>query len=218
MVDRDGCGESLVPEFAENTPTFPGAIQFLIERRLDDLHVSCPAKVLAYDASTNTVNVQPVISRAYVDPSGERAVEALPAIQGVPLLHIGAGGASLRFAPAVGDEVWLIFASCALDKWEATGTGGDPDDDRRFTLSDAVAIPGIRPFNKPIVAATDYGAVGSNTTGAEVQFRETSIDVATVGTALGGTDEMVHGTGIDSFTGATYQALGNTSSKLRAEK
>jgi hypothetical protein len=32
------------------------------------------------------------------------------------------------------------------------------------------------------------------------------------------TDGVVHGTGIDPFTGATYAALGSTSAKLRAKK
>lgn len=35
---------------------------------------------------------------------------------------------------------------------------------------------------------------------------------------LGATDGVVHGAGIDPFTGQTYTALNNTSSKLRAKK
>ncbi|KKK59089.1 hypothetical protein LCGC14_3037880 [marine sediment metagenome] len=46
-----------------------------------------------------------------------------------------------------------------------------------------------------------------------------TIDILEVGAgSLGATDEVVHGTGIDPFTGATYKALGSTSGKLRAEK
>lgn len=36
--------------------------------------------------------------------------------------------------------------------------------------------------------------------------------------ALTANDELVHGTGVDPFTGATYKALGATTSKVRAKK
>jgi hypothetical protein len=32
------------------------------------------------------------------------------------------------------------------------------------------------------------------------------------------TDELVHGTGIDPFTGSTYKVLGNTTSTIKAKK
>jgi hypothetical protein len=38
------------------------------------------------------------------------------------------------------------------------------------------------------------------------------------GDALGGTDGVVHGTGIDPFTGVSYALLGNTSDIVRAKK
>jgi len=46
-----------------------------------------------------------------------------------------------------------------------------------------------------------------------------TIDILEVGAgALGATDEVVHGTGVDPFTGSTYKVLSNTTGKLRAEK
>jgi phage gp45-like len=38
------------------------------------------------------------------------------------------------------------------------------------------------------------------------------------GAALSALDELVHGTGVDPFSGATYGALGNTSARVRAGK
>jgi hypothetical protein len=203
----------------EATPTFVGAIQHLIKLELDQVNVGMPARVLTYDKTKSTVSVQPIVSRGYEGPGGDRKVEALPAIMDVPFVQVGAGGVSLRLAPVKGDIVWLQFASCSIDKWVSTGTEGDPEDDRRFTLSDAVAWPGPQPWSDIIPALQDYAALGGNAaTDVEVQLRKTTVDVATVGTGLGATDEMVHGTGIDPFTGQTYKGLGNTSSKLRAEK
>lgn len=53
----------------------------------------------------------------------------------------------------------------------------------------------------------------------EIRFVEGRIEIRTIGGApLTVLDELVHGTGIDTFTGATYKALGATTSKARAAK
>lgn len=44
------------------------------------------------------------------------------------------------------------------------------------------------------------------------------VSIATHGTELTPLDELVHGRGIDTFTGAPFSTLGSTSSKVRAEK
>jgi Bacteriophage Mu Gp45 spike protein len=44
------------------------------------------------------------------------------------------------------------------------------------------------------------------------------VEIGTPGAALTPLDELVHGRGIDTFTGATYKVLGSTTSKVRAEK
>jgi hypothetical protein len=51
---------------------------------------------------------------------------------------------------SVGDTGLLVFADGSLDVWLARGGVVDPLDDRHHALSDAVFIPGLRPFSNPI--------------------------------------------------------------------
>lgn len=57
----------------------------------------------------------------------------------------------LALPVAVGDTGLLIFSDRSLDVWLATGGIVDPGDDRRHALSDAVFVPGLRPFSSPLV-------------------------------------------------------------------
>jgi len=132
------------------TPTLGEAIGALVEHRLEDVHVATPAKVLEYDRTTQRMTAQPLIKRGYIDEDGVRQVKSLPAITNVPVVFPGAGGISITFPIAAGDTVLLVFSEFSLDKWLQTGAHSDPLDDRRHALSDAIAIPGLRPFSAPV--------------------------------------------------------------------
>lgn len=45
-----------------------------------------------------------------------------------------------------------------------------------------------------------------------------TVEIGSRGATLTPLDEIVHGRGVDTFTGLTYKALGSTTSKLKAEK
>jgi hypothetical protein len=70
--------------------------------------------------------------------------ESLPVITDVPVVFPGAGDYSVTFPIAKGDTVLLIFAEGSLDQWLTKGGEVDPQDDRRFSLTDAIAIPSLR--------------------------------------------------------------------------
>ena len=142
-------------------PSLVEVLRAAIDARMVDLHVSLPATVLAYDATRQAATVQPLIRRGYMDEFGDRVVEKLPAIPDVPVAFQGAGGFRCTFPVAVGDVVLLIFAEASIDKWLSTGHEGDPRDDRRHTLSDAIAVPGLRSFADPLEdAPTDRMSIG----------------------------------------------------------
>lgn len=113
-----------------------------------------PGVVQAYNASEQTVDVQPAVMNGYTDESGDRATETLPVIPRVPVVFPGAGVYSITWPLAVGDTVLLVFSSRSIDTYLAQGGVADPRDDRRHSLSDAVAIPGLRTYKAPIASAT----------------------------------------------------------------
>jgi hypothetical protein len=119
-----------------------------VESRLFDLHTSLPGIVESFDASKNTVNVQPALIRVY--ETGEEV--QLPIINQVPIVYpSGMGGkCSITFPLTAGDSVFLIFSERSLDNWKQKGGVVDPVDPRKFNLTDAVAIPGANPFTSPL--------------------------------------------------------------------
>ncbi len=128
------------------TPTLPELLRTILDAQLNDIHISMPARVETYDASKLSVNVQPLIKRAFTDEAGDRQTEAFPVIPNVPLIFPGAGAYRITFPVKKGDLVTLLIAEASLDKWLETESVVDPLDDRRNMMIDAQAIPGLRSF------------------------------------------------------------------------
>ena len=109
--------------------------------------VAMPGRVTAYEREKHRASVQPLLRRVYADGRADD----MPVIPGVPVIFPQAGGAVLDFPVAKGDTVLLVFADRALDTWLASGDMATPPSLASHTLSDAIAIPGLRAFNgKPI--------------------------------------------------------------------
>jgi len=115
------------------------------------LNVAMPAIVTAYD-DKNRVTVQPVINRKYKGKDSK----PLPTIEDVPVMFPGSGGYWLTFPIEVGSWVMLVCSQRSIDSWKNSldGEPGDATTARRFSFSDAVAIPGLLPFSM----ALDVGA------------------------------------------------------------
>lgn len=159
-----------------HTPTLVDVIQSLAESRLADLHVAMPATVLSYDASNQSITAQPSVKRGYRDDDGVRQVEALPPITNVPVVFPGSGGFRVTFPVQAGDTVLLVFSEQSLDKWLVTGTHSDPGDDRRFAMSDAIAIPGLRDFKHALSnAPTNRMSIGYDS-GPSIEINTSEIN------------------------------------------
>ena len=140
-------------------PTLAEIVRLAISSRLMDLHVALPGKVTAYDAVTQTVEVQPMVRRAISDTNGETQHEDLPKVPNVPVLFPRgtADSFSITWPIAIGDFVLLIFCSWSIGQWRETGDLADPVDLRKHGLGNPIAIPGIAP--KTGVIPTDPTSV-----------------------------------------------------------
>lgn len=133
-----------------DSPTLTDVITTAMDVRLEDMHVSMPGRVVSYDATKQSASVQPLVKRITTDETGARVTETLPIINDVPVVFPGAGSYAITWPITVGDSVLLVFAETSLDRYLLSGNIVDPIDPRRFALSDAIAIPGLRPFNNPV--------------------------------------------------------------------
>lgn len=148
---------------SRSTPTFRSIVESLTRDALSDMFTMLPGRVVSYNASRQSVDVQPEPKRAYVDEAGERQVENYPVVTEVPVGFPGAGGVRLTWPLAAGDVVMLLFASTSLDRWLSVAGNPDPADERRNSITDAVAIPGLHSFaSVPTSAPTDASVWHSN--------------------------------------------------------
>jgi len=139
--------------------TLAETLDGFVQRRLAEINVSIPGRVVSYDASKQSASVQPLIQRAFIKEDGTRGVENLPIIQAVPIAFPGAGSYGFTFPLTKGDTVMLLFSQASIDRWRATGGLVDPLDDNRHDLSDAVAIPGLRSFNEATDQVADAAVI-----------------------------------------------------------
>ena len=123
------------------SPTLAELLTTLREGIFRDLHVSCTARILSYDAGTHEVSVQPIPADTIENENGELVPLPLPAIVGVPWATLEAGGFHVHVTPVAGDYCTLIFTDRSIDAFLASGTESAPSDLRRHALSDAIAYP-----------------------------------------------------------------------------
>ncbi len=140
--------------------TWADVIRSAIAAELAELHTGLPAKVVAFDASKQAVNVQPLLKRVYLNEDDEPgdAID-LPMITNVPISYPAGGGWSITWDLQADDIVYLAPVERSLDRWKEADAGKtvDPIDARRFGLSDVVAIPGIRPRTAPLAGVARGG-------------------------------------------------------------
>ena len=103
-----------------------------------------PGIVTRYTPGKMTCEVQPAIKAVVRDSAGVESWVSLPLLLDCPVVFPGAGGFSLTFPIAPGDEVLVVFSSRCIDSWWQSGGVQVQADLRLHDLSDGFAIPGIR--------------------------------------------------------------------------
>lgn len=161
---------------AKTTATLSEVLRVAIESYIDGLHIALPSRVLKYDATTQTVTLQPELKRLITKIDGTTLEESLPAIPNVPVAFPRVGDWFLSFPVAVDDKMFAIFSSRSLDEWRSVGTDVLATDPRVHPLNGAVAIPcNLYPSSLSLSSVhTDNLVVGKDD-GAKVYVKSDSI-------------------------------------------
>jgi len=130
-------------------PSLAEVIRGALEHRLGGVRVAMPARIENYDATEQTVDVQPLIKRI-VGSGSARQARSLPVVPRVPVAFPRGGGFFVSFPIQVGDTVLLIVADRSIDTWFTRGGEVEPLDQRTHNVADAIAIPGIADSTAPI--------------------------------------------------------------------
>lgn len=148
--------------------------------QMSNVYTAMPCKVIRVeDAERGILAVQPMLKvKGFVE--GEDTDR--PVILGVPLMTLGTRKSLVRIPVEDGDFVLCIFSQRGLDKFKSgDGSIQAPTDFRLFDKRDAVAIPGLFPFDlHPNLsrgldsAATDLSLTHNIGTAQEVTMRLTA--------------------------------------------
>ena len=131
------------------TPQLMQLIEETFEYEMTNVHTSFPAVVKSYDAETRRAEVQPSLKRKM--SNGE--FMDLPIIVDVPVLYFGTAKAGIHIPLEEGDEVLIVCSERCLDSWkDAGGDSIEDTDTRRFSMPDAVAIPGLQAQTFPNIS------------------------------------------------------------------
>jgi len=127
-----------------NPVSMTDAVRQAILYQLGNIHTAMPAAIISYDHTKQKAVVQPLLNKVWTDGT----VSPYKPLENVPVIFPRAGGASLTFPVFEGDTCLLVFIERSTDLWLTVGGQVSPDDNRKFDLSDGVAIMGLFPFSE----------------------------------------------------------------------
>lgn len=141
---------------ATDKPSLADVIREAVEAETREMHTHATARVLRYDADKQLAQVAITIRYREQDPDSEGYEYELPdPIDNVPVQWPTGNTENADFVDSKplrrGSEVTLHFGERSLDEWLNQGLDDtEPKDPRVFDISDAIAFPGHRPFNRAI--------------------------------------------------------------------
>lgn len=124
--------------------TLNDAISLATNYALTAIHTALPGSIISYDYTTQKAVIQPLLNKVWSDGT----TTPMPVLENVPVIFPRAGGASLTFPVVEGDTCLLVFIERSIDLWLTQGGQVNPDDPRKFDLSDGVALMGLFPFSE----------------------------------------------------------------------
>lgn len=120
-------------------------IQTQFQINMAEMYTALPCIVTNVVGSfeNQRVDVQPSINTLYKDGTSEEHTQIL----GVPVLLPGSQTSMVSFPINVGDTVMCVFSQRSMDNFKiGNGRPTVPNDFRKFSDQDAVAIPGLFSF------------------------------------------------------------------------
>jgi len=115
-----------------------------INFQLSGVNTCLPAEIISYDFTKQKASVQPLLKVKFTDGT----IDPMPIIENVPVIFPSSKDFHISFPLNEGDTVLLLFSQRSIDNWLSTGGEVVPNDPRKFDLSDAIAIPGLRDFSQ----------------------------------------------------------------------
>jgi len=132
-------------------PTLQEVIKAAFDHEISNIHTALPGHIIKYDPKLQKAEVMPNIQKKYYNGK----VIDMPIITNVPIVFPRSSEAFIKFPLKKDDGVLLIFSERALERWLSVGGIVQPGANRKFDISDCIAIPGLYSFANPIPDDSD---------------------------------------------------------------
>lgn len=117
--------------------------RLMLEGFGSNLRVAMPGIITAFDATEQTVTVQPALRERVSSTDGTYQWIQLPLLLDVPICLPRGGGFAITMPLQPGDECLVVFNDMCIDAWFSNSQIQNQIEKRRHDLSDAVCIPGV---------------------------------------------------------------------------
>jgi hypothetical protein len=122
-----------------NNGTLAGTLQFCFKKFIQNINGMLPAKVIAYDRTTNRVQVQLLISIVTTDGK----IIPRSQIASLPVLLLGGGGFFLSFNLNTGDLGWVLANDRDISLFLQNYEQAAPNTARIKNFADGLFIPDV---------------------------------------------------------------------------
>lgn len=159
-------------QFPRATPTTAdmlNRVKYDVSREIN-CHLIC--KIESIDAAKNTITCTSAFKRRLSD---DTELE-YPLFIDVPLMILSGSGAHFLIPPKVGDWCLLCFNDRDMDNWWYSGEVRTPASPRAHSLSDGIAIVGVRPQSNPLNIVLD--AVTLDALDLPIKFKNQDCEIS----------------------------------------
>ena len=130
--------------------SLPSVLEDFFNYKTSEMYTSIPCRVITVrvELHDQRVDVQPLTNRILPD----KTFKEQPPILNVPVIFPASKTAAMTFPVDVGDTVLCVFSQRSTDGFKA-GSGASTytaQDKRKFSIRDAIAIPGLFPFEAAV--------------------------------------------------------------------
>lgn len=122
--------------------------------------------IQSFNAALNTATVAINFKVAFAD---ERDLVDYPALVDVPVVVLSGGSSFVSLPIVSGDTCLVLFCDRDIDNWWFSGLTLPPNSTRIHSLSDGIAIVGVRPMTNPVVLEAGKASLNGGAVPAQIK-------------------------------------------------
>ena len=173
-------------KFYRKLPNERETISQLIDSHVNNLNTAFLAEVISASSSENTINLQPLTKRSYLDKDNERQY-----VQFEPIVLRVAYQKGFKPTTKAGDKGFVIVMQSDIEPF----ISGEEDSPRKYDILDGIYIPFEYVANvntDNLIISSDSGEDINITSGKDINLNATNVDFTLTKLALkNATDDLV---------------------------